>query len=115
MLAVAEYVRVTAFHLVGDAVEDVVEREMAGFLGHSAVEHHLELKIAELVGKRVHVGACDCVRDFVGFLDRVGRDRFKRLHRVPFASGLRIAEAAHDLDEALKRHEGPRYSRNLKV
>ena len=79
---------------------------MAGFLGHLRVEHDLELKIAELVGERVHVVARDGVGDFIGFLDRVGRDRLERLDRVPFAAADRIAEAAHDLDEALKRHEG---------
>ncbi len=59
---------------------------MAGFLGHLRVEHDLELKIAELVGERVHVLARDRVGDFVGFLDRVGRDRVERLDRVPFAA-----------------------------
>jgi hypothetical protein len=80
---------------------------MAGFLCHSAVEHDLELQIAKLVSERVHVLARDRVRDLVGFLDGVRRDGLERLDRVPFASAYRIAEAAHDLDETLKRHEFP--------
>ena len=85
---------------------DVVEREQAGFLGHLRVEHDLELEVAELVGKRVHVLARDRVGDFVGFLDRVGRDGVERLDRVPFAAADRIAQPAHDLDQPFKRHEG---------
>ena len=106
MLGVAEDVRVAALHLVANAIDDVVEREQSGFLGHLRVEHDLELEVAELVGERVHVLARDRVGDLVGFLDRVGRDRAERLDRVPFAAAHRIAQAAHDLDQALKRHEG---------
>ena len=68
------------------AVDDVVEREMAGFLGHVRVEHDLELKIAKLVGERVHVVAGDRVGDLIGFLDRVGRDRREGLHACPIRS-----------------------------
>src|SRR5512138_2976079 len=50
MLGIAEDVRVPALHLVADPVEDVVQAEMSGFLGHPRVEDDLELKIAELVG-----------------------------------------------------------------
>ena len=74
MLGVAEDVRMPALHLVANAVEDVVQREFAGFLSHLGVEDDLELQIAKLVGKRVHVVAGDRVGDFVGFLDRVGGD-----------------------------------------
>ena len=80
---------------------------MAGFLGHLRVEDDLQLQVAELVGERVHVVARDRVRDLIGFFDRVGRDRREGLHRVPFATARRIAQAAHDFAQALKRHEGP--------
>ena len=59
---------------------------MAGFLGHSGVEHDLELQIAELVGQRVHVAAVDRVGDLIGFLDRVGRDRLEASARCPIRS-----------------------------
>ena len=59
---------------------------MAGFLGHLRVEHDLELEIAELVGERVHVVARDRVGDFIGFLDRVGRDRLEGLDACPIRS-----------------------------
>ena len=106
MLGVAEDVRVAALHLVADAVEHVVEREMAGFLGHLRVEDDLELEIAELVGQRVHVVARDGVGDLIGFLDRVGRDRRECLDAVPFAAADGIAQPLHDRDEALEAQEG---------
>ena len=67
-------------------LHDVVEREMAGFLGHLRVEHDLELQVAKLVGERVHVVALDRVGDLIGFLDRVGRDRREALLRDPIRS-----------------------------
>ena len=69
--------------------DHVVEREMAGFLGHLRMEHDLELEIAELVGERVHVVARDRVGDLIGFLDRVGRDGREGLDAVPFAAAAR--------------------------
>ena len=108
---IAEDMRMAALHLVADAADHVVEREMAGFLGHLRMEHDLELEIAELVGQRVHVVARDGVGDLIGFLDRVGRDGLERLHAFPFAAAHRIAQPAHDrdqaLDRALRRHRGP--------
>ena len=57
-----------------DGAGDVVECEMAGFLGHARMEHDLEQQIAEFVAQVCHVVALDRVGDFVGFLDRVRRD-----------------------------------------
>jgi hypothetical protein len=96
----------TPFHLVADTVQDVVERELAGFFSHPGVKHDLELQIAELVRQGVHVVTGDRVRNFVRFLDRVGRDRRECLHAIPFAARGRIAETLHDFDEALKAQEG---------
>jgi hypothetical protein len=115
MVGVAEDMRMAALHLVGDAIENILKREQAGFLGHLRVEDDLELQIAEFVGKRVHVVARNRVGDFVGFLDRIGRDRVECLDRVPFASANRIAQPAHDLAKAFKRHEGPLARSDLKV
>ena len=117
MLRVAEDVRMAALELVADAADHVLEREMAGFVGHLRVEHDLELEIAELVGERVHVVARDRVGDLIGFLDRVGRDGREGLLAIPFAAVLGIAQPAHDLrrgDQAASR--GPRDSAaDLKV
>ena len=106
MLGIAEDMRVAALQLVADAVEHVVEREMAGFLGHLRVEHDLELEVAELVGQRVHVVAGDRVGDLIGFLDRVGRDRREVCTRSHSQPADRIAQPPHDRDEALEAQEG---------
>ena len=106
MLGVAEDVRVAAFHLVADAADDVLEREMSGFLSHLRVEHDLELQVAELVGERVHVVARDRVGDFIGFLDRVGRDRREASGRVPFAAADFGSRRRRMIStQAFKRHE----------
>ncbi len=99
--------RMTAFHLVANALDNVLERELAGFLGHLAVEDDLELEISELVGQSVHIVAGNRIGDLVGFLDRIWSDRGECLDGVPFAAGLRIAQPPHDLPKALKRHGGP--------
>ena len=116
MLGIAEDVRVAALHLVADAADHILERELAGFLGHLRVEHDLELEIAELVGERVHVIARDRVGDFIGFLDRVGRDGGEGLLTIPFAAVHRIAKPAHDLRRSRSSGmRGPSRLRNLKV
>ena len=73
----AEHVRMAADHLVGDRASDVGEGEAAGFLGHARVVDDLEQQIAEFVRQSGEVAPSDRVGDFVGFLDRVGRDRAK--------------------------------------
>ena len=107
VLGIAEDMRMTALQLVADARDHVLEREMAGFLSHLRVEHDLELEIAELVGERVHVVASDGVGDLIGFFDRIRGDGREALRAIPFAAAHRIAEAAHDGDQTLKRHRGP--------
>src|SRR5947209_20629233 len=99
---IAEDVRVPAFHLVADAADDVLERELAGFLGHLRVEDDLELEIAEFVGERVHVAARDRDGNFIGFLDGVGRNRAERPDRAPFASADRGGKPHDDLTDAEK-------------
>ena len=88
---------------------------MAGFVGHLRMEHDLELEIAEFIGERIHIVASDSVGDLISFLDRVGGDRRETLLAVPFAAAHRVAQPAHDRNEAFKRHEGPLRDGILKV
>ena len=83
------------------AGDDVRQIEIAGFLGHAAVEDHLEQQIAELVLEIGHVVARDGVGDLIGFLDRVGRDRREGLDGIPFAAAVGIAQASHDRHQTL--------------
>ena len=73
------------------------------------------LEIAQFVRQCIHVVTRNGVRNLIGFLDRVGRDRGERLLAIPLAAGLRIAQPPHDGDEALKRHERAPPLANLKV
>jgi hypothetical protein len=79
----------------------------------------IDEELAELVGKCVHVIVRDGVGDLIGFLDRVGRDGREALLAIPFATMIRIAQPAHDRDEAvdwtLSAHEGALRSGNPKV
>src|SRR5258708_5457484 len=104
MLCVAKNMWVATLHFVGDAGEDIFQREQTFFFSHARMEDDLELEIAEFVCKRIHILAGDRIGDLIGFLDRIGRDRFERLDRVPFTSAYRITQSAHDLTQALKRH-----------
>jgi hypothetical protein len=56
------------------------------FLGHASVKHHLEQKIAEFVLEVSEIATRDRIGDFVGFLDRIGRDARKILLEVPGGS-----------------------------
>ena len=48
-VSIAEDVRVTAFELVRNASQHVLEREMAGFFGHARMKYDLQLKISKLI------------------------------------------------------------------
>ena len=102
MFGIAEDMRVPALHLVANARDHILERELVGFLGHAGVEHDLKLEVAELVRKRIHVVAGDGICDFVRFFDRVRCNRGEGLDRVPFAAGLGIAQPPHDFDQTFK-------------
>ncbi len=93
----AENVRMAAQHLVADAARDVVEIEGAGLLGHAGMKHHLEQQVAELVAQILQIIAGNGVCDFIGFLDRVWRDRREVLIDVPGAAFLWIPEPGHYL------------------
>ena len=82
-----------AHHLVGDRGGDVGEGESPSFLGHAGVIDDLEQQVAEFVGQRRKIAPRDGVGDFVGFLDRVRRDRGEALLAVPRAAALRVAQA----------------------
>ena len=96
---IAEDVRMATLHLVANAVQYLVEREVAGFGRHLRVEDDLQRKIAEFVLEVREIAALDRVGDFIGFLDRVRRDRLERLLTVPRTAVHGVAEPAHDLNQ----------------
>ena len=94
-------------HLVGDAIRHMVEVEPALLGTHLRVVDHLQQQVAELARQVRPVFAPDRVRDLVGLLDRVGRDRGKGLLDVPGTAPLGIAQPPHHgqqpIDAALAR------------
>ena len=70
----AENMRVAADHLVGDGGLNIGKSNKSSLFRHARVEHHLQQQIAEFVLERPPVRMLDGVGDFIGFLDRLGRD-----------------------------------------
>jgi hypothetical protein len=94
--------RVAFDHLVRQRLGDVGEIERAKLFGHAGVEGDLEEEVAQLFLERGHIGPLDRVGDFVGFLDRVGRDGREGLFDVPRAAMLRVAQARHHVEHGLR-------------
>jgi len=94
-----ENMRVSGQHLGRNGFDHVAEYEQACFFGHARVVDGLQQQIAEFLLQTVPVLILDGSGDFVGFLDRVRRDARERLFAVPGAAAVRIAQAAHDLDQ----------------
>ena len=91
--------RMPARHLVADRRHHVGERERALLLRHPRMEHHLQQQVAELVLQIAQVAAVDRIGDFVGLLDGVGRDGREGLFDVPRATGFRVAQRGHDVEQ----------------
>ncbi len=68
------------------------------------MEGHLEQQVAQFLAQGLEVAALDGVRDLVGFLERVRRDRAEILLAVPGAAARGVAQARHDLEQPFNRH-----------
>src|SRR5258706_3058716 len=64
------------------------------------MKHHLQQEIAELVAQVVEIAARDGIGNFIGFLDRVGRDGRKILFEIPRAAAAGRAQHRHDFEQA---------------
>ncbi len=93
----------SAHELVVDRGRDGVEIEPAALFGHAGVKDDLEQQIAQLIPNLLRLAGLDGVRNFVGLLDRVGRDRLEGLLDVPRTAALGTSEPGHDATEALDR------------
>jgi hypothetical protein len=93
--------RVAGHHLVADRADNIGKAEEAGLFGHPGVVDGLEQKVAQLAPQLVPGLAFDGVGDLMRLFQRVGRDGGKALHDVPGAAGGGVAQAGHDLDQAV--------------
>jgi hypothetical protein len=80
----------------GHCFNNIAEVELSFFLSHAGVIDSLKKQIAQFELEFIHVATIDGVSDFIGFLDRKGRDRFEVLLKIPRATGYRRAQGNHD-------------------
>src|SRR5439155_3762354 len=79
----AEHVRMPGNELRVDPARDVFEVPLVFFLEQEREEKDLEEEVAQLIEQLGVVALLGCVRDLVGFLDRVRHDRAGRLLAIP--------------------------------
>ena len=108
---VAEDVRMTPDHLVGERVDDVGDAELADLGRELRVEEHLQQQVAELFAESLEMRDLDRLDDFERLFDEVRNERAVRLLAVPRAAE---PQPRHDLDQVVpgvvrglrrKRHE----------
>src|SRR3546814_15750693 len=86
VLAVGPFAKdmgVAADHFFGDAVDDVLQGEMASLFRHAAMEGHLQQQVAQFVAQRRHIVALYGLGNLIGFLNRIGRAAREVLFGVP--------------------------------
>jgi hypothetical protein len=84
--------------LVGDAGGDVIET-VSPLAGKLREEYDLEQQVAQFAAQRLCVALFDRGDDFVGFFQRIARQRLRVLLPVPGAIGLRIPQPPHDFQQ----------------
>ena len=83
--------RVPAQHLVSDAPGDVIEAELAFFVGDLRVKYDVEQQVAQLFLQILGVVTLDRVEQFVRFIERIGGDRCAGLADIPGATVFGVA------------------------
>ena len=77
-----------ALELVGNRGRHRVEIEVPALLRDAGLEYDLEQEVAEFVTHGCRVAALNRVGNFVGFLDRVRRNRLPVLRHVPWTTAI---------------------------
>ena len=98
---ITEYVRVSAHHFFGNALDHIVYRESAFFSCDLCVHDYLEEHIAEFLAKVHVIFVVDRVDDFAGLFDQAFFERLVGLLDIPRASAW-SAQLRDDLDEIVK-------------
>ena len=92
--------RMPADQLGSNGLHDVRKIERALLLRHASMENDLQKQIAQLVLQISQIVARDRIGNFIGFLERIGRNRAEVLLEVPRTSGARRAQRRHDFDQS---------------
>ena len=70
-------------------------------LAHVGIEYALRADDADVYRLPATANLLDRIRDLIGFLDRVRRDRGEGLLHIPRATALRIAQPRHDRQQGV--------------
>src|SRR2546426_12131683 len=91
-------------HLVVQATDHVLHRELVALGGDLRMEDHLEEQIPKLFQEMLAAGV-ERVEHLIGLFEEVRLERARRLFAIPRASA-RPAEPRHDSKEALEKGTG---------
>ena len=97
---VAKDMRVPRDHLVSDGLDDAVKGEMPGLCTHLGVIDRLQQQIAQFALQLGPVGPGDSIGHLVRLFDGIGRDGGEILFDIPWATRVRVTQAAHDFQQA---------------
>ena len=98
---IPEHMRMAADHLFCDGLADISKGKQALFFGHTGMKDHLEQQISQFVTQIFRVTPIDSVDHLIGFLEGVGRYRFKVLCQIPGATRHRRPQSRHNVDQAI--------------
>lgn len=96
----AKNMGMAALQFVADGSADIVKIEAAFFLRHLRVKHHLKQQVAQFAAQIVKILTRNRIQYFISFFKRIGRNTGKGLFFIPWATGLRVAQALHDGEQA---------------
>ena len=85
----------TAQHLGGQRIDDIVKIEALLFCAKLGVIDHLKKQVAELAGQFIEGATLDGVGHFVSLFQRVGHDAVPILLDVPWTALLSVAQHGH--------------------
>ena len=91
-LAFGKHVGMTPNQFAGYGIGHIGKVKMTFLTGNLCIEGYLKQQISKFIFQIHHVTTLDCTHDFVGFFQRVRRQRTYRLLEIPGTSVLSITQ-----------------------
>src|SRR5262249_53823610 len=95
----AEHVRMAAYELFGEALDDVGKVEGPLLLRHAGMEDDLEQEVTQFIAQVIEVAPRNGVGDLVCLLDGVRGDGAKGRLEIPRTAGTGRAQRRHDFEQ----------------
>jgi hypothetical protein len=92
--------RMAANHFFANAIQHIPEIEPTRFAGHLRMKRHLKQQITQFFPQSRRVIPLYRISHFVGFLNRVWRNRSEVLFQVPGTTAIRVSQALHDIEQS---------------